>query len=102
MQSASGAICYSAEPVDGVLGGGIELIGHGKQAGEEANAASGDALALGAEDAADGSVQNIRLAAGRCNGVSNWPDRAGGCHGTPTPMPNGSCSLRSLRSATGC
>jgi hypothetical protein len=62
VQSASGAICYSAEPVDGALGG-IELIGHGKQAGEEANAACGDALALGADDAADGSVQNIRLAA---------------------------------------
>jgi hypothetical protein len=44
VQSASGAIRYSAEPVDGVLGGGIEFIGHGKQAGEEANAAFGDAL----------------------------------------------------------
>jgi hypothetical protein len=65
VQSASGAIRYSAEPVDGVLGGGIEFIGHGKQAGEEANAAFGDALALGADDAADGSVQNIRLCRSR-------------------------------------
>jgi hypothetical protein len=45
-----------------VIGGG-RGIGHGKQAGEEANAAFGDVLALGAGDAADGSVQNIRLPA---------------------------------------
>jgi hypothetical protein len=84
VQSASGAIRYSAEPVDGVLGGGIEFIGHGKQAGEEANAAFGDALALGADDAADGSVQNIRLAARGTYGpgkIGCWASqrRAMGC-----------------------
>jgi hypothetical protein len=61
VQSASGAIRYSAEPVDGVLGGGIEFIGHGKQAGEEANAAFGDALALGADEAADGPCRTSGL-----------------------------------------
>jgi hypothetical protein len=34
MQSAGGAIRYSAEPADGAPGGGIELIGHrGQSAG---------------------------------------------------------------------
>jgi hypothetical protein len=46
VQSASCAIRYSAEPADGALGG-IELIGHGEEAGEGVDVAFGDALAVG-------------------------------------------------------
>jgi hypothetical protein len=72
VQSASGAICYSAEPVDGALGG-IELIGHGEEAGEGADVACGDALAVGADDAADesgsaGASTSLLRARGRCAG----------------------------------
>lgn len=50
-QNASGAIRYSPEPIDGVLGGGGEFMGHG----EGADVAVGRALAVGADDAADES-----------------------------------------------
>jgi hypothetical protein len=72
VQSASGAICYSAEPVDGALGG-IELIGHGEEAGEGVDVAFGDALAVGADDSTDesgsaGASTSLLRARGRCAG----------------------------------
>jgi hypothetical protein len=45
VQSASGAIRYSSEPV-GALDGGIELIGHSEEAAEGVDVAFGDALAV--------------------------------------------------------
>jgi len=73
VQSASSAIRYSARPVDGVPIVGIELIGHGKQAGKEADVAFGDARAVGADDAADESAQPGPHIVSPVSGSLCWP-----------------------------